>query len=78
MSLGSLEMSWAVLAWLGRVLGRNSGHFGVPDTSWRRLGSILERLGRILGEFGRVLEASREVFGSIFGRFSAILGNMRK
>ena len=74
--LGSPEVSWAVLAHLGRVWGVFWVRRGVPEdvleASWGHFGTSYEDFGWVWG----VLEAFWDAFGSIFERFSAISSNI--
>ena len=54
--LGSPEVSWTVLARLGRIWGTPWVRRGVPEVVWRRLGVIL---GRLRGYFRTSWETSR-------------------
>ena len=75
-SLGSLGVSWAVLARLGCILDvlwvRLGASEGVLEASWGHLGASWEDLGRVLGSLGGFLGP----FGSIFEGSSFILSNM--
>ena len=82
-SWGNLGISWALLeafwaSWrgLGGILDGTGGILQGFGVSWRRFGSIMRRLGSLLGGFWEVLEASRDDFGSILGRFPCILSNL--
>ena len=72
------EVSWAVLACLGRAsracLGASWSARGYLGAILGGVGAILECFGRIWERFGRVLEASWERFW----KFSVILKKMRK
>ena len=65
--LGSPEVSWAVLARLGRIWGVPWVRRGVP------LGAIFGASWCHLGGFGRGLGESWKLSGNIFGRFVVIL-----
>ena len=68
--LGSPEVSWAVLARLGRVWGVFWVRLGVPEdvleASWGHFGTSYEDFGRVWGSLGGFLGACWEHFWKIF------------
>ena len=91
-SLGSLGVSWALLARLGRVWGVPWVHPGVPDgvleaswghfeASWGHFGTSWEDLGGVLGSLGGFLGPFWEHFWRIFchlDQYAKIAKNLRK
>ena len=85
MSLGSLGMSWTVLAGLGRVLGvlwvRLGASEGVWEVSWSHLGASCADLGAVLGSLGSFLgpfwEHVRKIFCH-FEQYAKIAKNLGK
>ena len=72
-SLGSLGVSWAVLARLGRVLDVHWERLGaseaILEASWGHLGASRVDIGRVLGGLGSFLGGFWEYFWVIFCNF---------
>ena len=81
MSLGSVEVSWAVLARLGRVLDVHWERLGasevISEASWGHLGASRVDIGRVLGGLGSFLGGFWEYFLDDFLQFQAICERKR-